>query len=1312
MTTELPVPERDILVNALIAEVLGPRRGAWEHLAEDEDPLDEYISGVLAPRDAGGVTMEVDAEDEPVAADDPAADDQADPGVPSANLGLTVPALDPRLRPASLGLSFSVASDGSPRIDICCTWGRYEQEADGWSRSPRIAQWDGVECLSGNQVLEPASDSGVDVVVRTRRRSDGWRVSVFLVDKTPCTEDEHPRAPKHVFQPQIRVNCAEGTRIIPTDDLPSAEDWEDVTLAFLYRQHRSFARGHLCSAVWREIDPERAAGGGPDAEGSPFRWIDGQALLDATELARFSPADVRTEYVPMVAVPAPLRDWQAEGQAPELHPDRLSELWDGAELHRALRPLIDGYDSWINRRLTEAQRLADGDRAVAHEQIAGARDALRRMGEGLDLLRDNDDARLAFCFANRAIALQSRWTRGTAIAWYPFQLAFQLLNLRAVADSASNDRGICDLLWFPTGGGKTEAYLGLAAFALAHRRLTGTPADTPVRGAGTAVLSRYTLRLLTIQQFRRALTLVTAAELLRVTGPAGQRGWRPEGCGRDSDNLWGDARFSIGLWVGGGVTPNGLQDIDYIDRNRRPQRIPGAISLLEGRSTGDTEPAQVLSCPACSTVLALPRTSPAGEPVTLRLLFGDVTVSRAPSPTALSTDAFAVQSATLLAGPAPGFGTISIEFTPTNEVAPANVDVWIRDHVRPLLGASAWLLAARGSRPGYVIREAPWGQRAPLRNRAIDFEIYCPNPECELNAAVMWWENTPTGAWPIPEPFQTPSGGSRRCPIPAYTVDEQIYQRCPSMVIATVDKFARLAFEERASSIFGNVEWYNQHLGYYRAWCPSMGPSSGLPQRPAQDPPVGGSVPVPRFSGPDLILQDELHLIEGPLGSMVGLYETAIEALSIRAAGGAAGRRPKYVASTATVRRAGDQVQSLFLRELRVFPPPGLSADDSFFARLTPAHPAEASLPGRLHIGICAPGRGAQTPIVRIWSRLLQHAQERLTAGAPAIEIDRFWTLVGYFNAIRELASAVALFRQDIVQRMSSISAAPRALEETEPLELSSRADSLSLPGMLDQLAASLGGTRQPINAVAATSMFGTGVDVDRLGLMVVQGQPKTTSSYIQATGRVGRSGGGLVVTFHRASRPRDLNHYEFFSAYHAAQYRHVEPVTVNPFSPRARDRALGPVAVALLRQAHQIVMPGTPPVPVHAAWRMQQRLRGAGAWASRADRMATARNDADVNSLPRLFEMRAQAQPGLRRPAPSDVDNHAGSELDRWQQLALRVRARLLYHESTLVNPASRPVVLGDLAHTVAGTGQAYEDAPNSLREVEATTTFQGWRR
>lgn len=1300
--------ERDLLLAGLMAEVLGPRRGAWETLGSDEDPLDEYITGVLAPRDATS-TETADSADEVLGEDDSEADDQTDdPGAPVTPLGLTVPALDPRSRPASLGLSFSVLSDEPPRIDLCCTWARYEvDEEGGWKRSPRVATWDQIACPPGGVRLTATSDPEVEVVIRSRRIGAAWRVSVFLINVSSCGPNEIPRTPKHVFQPQIRVHCGEGSSLVPVDDLAETRDAEDASLAFLYRHQRSMARGHLVSALWAEVDPERQAPGLTLPEHPPFRWIDGEAVVDPADRRRFSPADVRTEYVPMVPVPGPLRDWIDSAPRPELDPERLSDLWRATELHEALQPLLIAYAQWIAAKEVEANALTVAEQRIVTTQLAVCREALGRMTAGVDLLRDDEDVRLAFCFANRAIALQARWAKGRVNSWYPFQLAFQLLNLAAAASPTHPDRDVCDLLWFPTGGGKTEAYLGLAAFTLAHRRLRGVADEAPGAGAGTTVLSRYTLRLLTIQQFRRALALVTAAELLRVIETPSGRGWRPEGCSRAARELWGKSRFSIGLWVGGSVTPNGLQDIEYRDRFQRLQKIPGAISLLEGRSSDVSDPAQVQRCPACAATLALPPELDAGQTVTLDLLFGDAQVTQPPSAADLTTQTFQVTDVQLI-HEQQQYWTLRVQFAPHTDADPQAVDGWVHDHVRPRLGANAWLVPARGSRPGYFIRSAPWGQRR-IVDRPLDFEIYCPNPECELNTSVGWTEETPTGPWPVTDAFRTEQGRSSRCPIPALTVDEQVYHRCPSMVIATVDKFARLSFEQRAAGLFGNVERYNEHLGYYRSWSPPASPS-GLPARVLEDARAGSNVVVPAFDPPDLVLQDELHLIEGPLGSMVGLYEVAIETLSTRMTDGRI-RRPKYVASTATVRRAGDQVQSLFSRRLAVFPPPALDAGDSFFARILQAHPLDAEPAGRLHVGICAPGRGAQTPTVRIWARLLQHVADRRMGGADERELDRFWTLVGYFNAIRELASAVALFRQDIVQRLGTIATGPRQLNETEPLELSSRAESLALPGMLDQLAVELPSGRAAVNAVAATSMFGTGVDVDRLGLMVVHGQPKTTSSYIQASGRVGRSGGGLVVTLYRASRPRDLNHYEFFTAYHGALYRHVEPITVNPFSPRARDRALGPVAVAILRQASQIVTSGGATLAINERWRLQQRLSAAATWVSRAWEMATARADAEVVALPALFEARSQSQPDMRRPQRQETESHAGSELDRWQQLAVRVRDRLLYHESSLRNPPSHPVVLGDLAHTVQGTGQAYEDAPNSLREVEATTTFRGWR-
>jgi Lhr-like helicase len=1296
--------ERDQLLSSLVKEVLGPRNGPHEVLRADEDPLEEYLCGVLAPYQSASVAE--DAEVDLVGEPGEGSDDQADAGEEVSPVGfdpglLPRPSLDPRARPASLGISFLM--DGPvPSIDICCTWGRYVATAGGsWKRVAHGESWSRVDCRP-QPVFTLKADSGAQLVVKCRSEGPRWRVTLFFVNRTVAKE-ERATTDEHIFQPQLRVCASEGAKLLPIEDALSGDE-QELLFALQYRDRLPMARGHLCGAVWKAVDPQRPHGTLALPRELPFLWADGEATLPAAVYQWFSWPDVRTEYVPIVPVNAPRMEWPGTASIPLLDPEQLSELWDAASLQAALQPIADGYQAWIGAQHQQLPGLPTQFQAVARTQLARCQSACDRIRAGIVLLAMNADARLSFCFANKAMAMQASW-RGKRVQWRPFQLAFQLLNLPALTDESHPEREVCDLLWFPTGGGKTEAYLGLAAFALGFRRLRALRSGQPQVGAGTAVLSRYTLRLLTVQQFRRALALITACELLRVTRSPGAVGWRPKACSDLTPNLWGTTRFSVGLWVGGSVTPNNLQNIEFKNRTGQFETINGAISILEG-AVGEGEPAQVLNCPRCEAILAIPTEGfQRGGRQTLHFVMCDVS-KKSLAPTVLSSSNFQVGAVRITPHPDPAYVTVSIDFTVLENTKPEVVESWFKNDIRPALGGYSTLLSARASRPGYFIRTTSWGVKKKSE-KPFDFEIVCPNPVCELNTGVDWSEETPGGHWPVHEAFASAPGRSSRCPIPAWTVDEQVYGRCPSMVIATVDKFARLAFKPEASSLFGNVDRYNLALGYYRTWCPPRGPSSGLLTAAQRECQPGRDIVVSALAPPELILQDELHLIEGPLGSMVGLYETAVDLL----AGGTGShrRKVKYVASTATVRHADEQVGSLFQRKLEVFPPAGLTASDSFFSRTPESHPVESSGPGRLYVGICAPGRGAQTPTVRLWARLLQHSEDRRTAGANNATLDPFWTLVGYFNAIRELAAAVALARQDILQRLGSISGTPRSLDATEPIELSSRTNSIELPGLLDHLGSRLGSAQTPVNAVVATSMFGTGVDVDRLGLMVVHGQPKTTSSYIQATGRVGRSSGGLVVTFLRAARPRDLNHYEFFVGYHLALHRHVEPVTVNPFSPRARDRGLGAVSVAVLRQISELFSGGRA-IPVQERWRAQQRLKGG--WYCLAADMARGRTDADVQTLPELMEARAMAQPSGRAPVTGATRSHAIAELDRWQQIAAGAAGQVLYNEPTMVNPASNPVVLGDLAHLVAGLPVAFENAPNSLREVEATTTIQGWRK
>jgi hypothetical protein len=435
-----------------------------------------------------------------------------------------------------------------------------------------------------------------------------------------------------------------------------------------------------------------------------------------------------------------------------------------------------------------------------------------------------------------------------------------------------------------------------------------------------------------------------------------------------------------------------------------------------------------------------------------------------------------------------------------------------------------------------------------------------------------------------------------------------------------------------------------------------------------------------------MILQDELHLIEGPLGSLVGFYETAIDTLCQERATAP----PKYIASTATTRRAEDQVKAVFLRDLQVFPPLGLDIDDRFFVSEHEAKAQNDSEPGRLYLGICAPGRGPLTPVVRIWSELLEKAW--ILRNNP--KVDGFWTLTGYFNAIRELGGARALYRQDIPQRINNMSSDPRPLEdqrgEQSGVELSGRTSSTDLPSVLDML--SHQAPNSP-DAFFTTSMFGTGIDIRRIRLMVVNGQPKTTSDYIQSTGRVGRSSGALVVTFLRASRPRDLSHYEFFCGYHRQLHRFVEPVTVYPFAPGVLERAAGPLLVLILRNKLTTTVPWNRP--------------------NTAPLMSNQRTKAqEVLSLPNIIEKRAQGQPAIRRPSSGSVEKLMKSKLDDWWSFASNI-PDLRYGEYVFAGRPEHSVVLGDARHQHenrknASVDVVYKNALQSLRDMEETTGFQ----
>jgi hypothetical protein len=680
----------------------------------------------------------------------------------------------------------------------------------------------------------------------------------------------------------------------------------------------------------------------------------------------------------------------------------------------ALRHLPEHYEVWILLQQATIGSIPGVPRqATAQRLIVSARQARDRIVAGIELLRADPHARLAFRAMNEAVARAARQRDAgqdgdpatqRAPRWRPFQLAFILLNLSGLQDRQHPDREIVDLLFFPTGGGKTEAYLGLSAWTIAHRRIT----NGGTLGAGVAVLMRYTLRLLTLDQLSRAAGVVCALELMR-----GEPAWQDNG-----RSLLGDWPIEIGLWVGSAASPNRLgkagdgRDDTAVSRVRR------------FRANGREAPAPIKACPWCATP----------------------------------------------------FGRDSFACVPSVQ-APRNM------------------------------------------------ELRCANPACAFT-------------------------GARHLPI--LTVDEVIYRRLPAFIIATVDKFAGLPWLAEVGAFFGHVDREDQ-WGFYGAADP-----------------IGTGTPL--FEGtalapPELIIQDELHLISGPLGTIAALYEVALDRLATRELGGKR-VRPKVVASTATVRRAGAQIEALFDRHrTEIFPPPGPNRRDSFFAKSVP--PSEK--PARLYVGLAASGRGPKLIFLRALTTLLAAAEKEAQAGGDA---DPYLTALCYFNALRELGGARRIVEDEVRVRIASYGAERRRIAPRdqpfanrrlrEVLELTSRENTDKVAAAKEALAKPCS-AQQGVDVALATNMISVGLDIGRLGLMLVQGQPKSAAEYIQATSRVGRKADkpGLVLAVLNAHKPRDRLHYEGFRHFHECFYRAVEATSVTPWAARAMDRALAAVVVA-----------------------------------------------------------------------------------------------------------------------------------------------------
>ncbi|MEU9886984.1 helicase-related protein [Sphaerisporangium sp. NPDC051011] len=943
------------LVERLRQDLLGPAGGENEIVLDP--PITTYAAGILFPRrrDKDESQEEQREKDADLAPARLAVEEVPDTSVSLANVQA----------PSSMGLTFAVDPSRSTTVLINTSAAIYEpidhagnvvkaQRAERRSTEKLKARWrrkpleippvrvDVTEPGQRTETMAP----GLELRLRIRRPTNGAvAITAVLVNvhelARGALQDTHC-----FFQPVLHVEGPKGTVPLVERPVPVGSSENEVLVNKLLHRHApTFAVGHGCAAAWQWTPPH--------ARG---------AVRERATAAAVSA--VWSSFVPTHDVL--LADSNPEFDVPTLDMLHLANAPD-TEVVSALHGLLSGYRAWIADRSMEADELRDTEyKEVARQQIDQCRLIADRMAGGIALLGQTPEAMTAFRLANQAMALQrgrSSWIKARRKGdveltgrWRPFQIAFLLICLESITDHDHPDRPIADLLWFPTGGGKTEAYLGLIAYTVFLRRIRGG-----VRGGGVTALMRYTLRLLTLQQFERAATLICAMETMR----------------RDDVVRLGAEGISLGMWVGKAATPNTLK-----------AAATGLAALRDGAELLEENPVQLRTCPWCGTEMS-------------------------------------------------------------------EQDYEVADDLTTM-------------------------------------SITCPAEDCAFHSG-----------------------------LPVHVVDEAIYKARPTLVIATVDKFAQIAWRADVAALF-NLD------------------------RPDGTPP------------PELIVQDELHLISGPLGTLTGLYETAIDV---------AAAQPKILASTATIRRAGQQGKALFDREVSQFPPAGLDSRDSWFAVEAPADRKGS----RLYVGLMTPSTSQATLLVRAYAALLHHAGQ--VRGEDAVR-DAYWTLIGYFNSLRLLAAAELQVNDDVQDRLQllaerdGVHARPADLQT----ELTSRVKSSEIPTRLKSLELTL--PNEPFDTVLATNMISVGVDVDRLGLMTVMGQPQTTAEYIQATSRVGRQHPGLVVTLLNAARSRDRSHYENFLSYHSALYRQVESTSVTPFSARARDRGLHAVLIGLARLTREEARP------------------------------------------------------------------------------------------------------------------------------------------
>ena len=803
---------------------------------------------------------------------------------------------------------------------------------------------------------------------------DKYYVKGVFENKTSIPKDKYSLSKEKVnqlscFQAKIRI---ESDKLLPFRDYKAHlyKTDEDKMLDYLYRDKLAFGIGHNTACTWENAQSPNTP-----------QWIQSTFLPEYDVKSQSSETD------------------KIKGDI--LSIKNLSVFnSDKRNIISNLTKVAEAYKLWI----IEEKKSANGNE-LGEENISKCEQIHSRITNGIKLLSENKNALRSFQLANTAIYLQmfqtqqhfgkkkegfEVWERDEILQhkfedysslhfptervpeWRPFQLAFILQCLSSFVEDNSSEKDLIDLLYFPTGGGKTEAYLAVSAFLIFWRRI-----QYPDSYDGVNIIIRYTLRLLSAQQFERASKLILACEFIR-----------------NHYNDLGEGKISIGFWVGKQTVPNYLKDA--------AKKLESTQRKLNKGDSFVINPFQLSNCQWCNTKI----------------------ISR-----------YKKQDTT------------------------------------------------------YQI-----GHRVGKKQ----LNCHCLNESCH---------------------FSEKNGG-----LPVVLIDDDIYTTPPTILFATVDKFASLAWKGESTTFFNN--------GNNRK--------------------------------PELIIQDELHLLNGTLGSLVGLFENALLKLC---------NNPKIIASTATVKNVDKQIQGLYGREARVFPQYATNSDDTFFSKVI-----EESK--RKYIGVLPTGKTSVVTNLRLLASLLFARLELWNNAINKEEADNFWTILSYFKSLKEIGRFSNKINTELKTEIEQLQV--RYLKNNSDsersnynklsyrnVELTSRIPNEKIKKNLDKLEIPFIGNikeHKAFDLVLATNMISVGLDVGRLGVMVMNGMPPNTAEYIQASSRVARKNEGLVVTLFNPFNSRDLSYYEDFIQFHKTFYKQVDPLSVTPFAENALDKMLFTLILAYFR--------------------------------------------------------------------------------------------------------------------------------------------------